>query len=345
MSFQFQKATKRQARLRMALIGPSGSGKTFTALSIGQHLDGPLALVDTERGSASKYADLFQFDTLDLETFGPLTYVEAIQAAAAAGYGTLVIDSLSHAWMGKGGALEQVDQISKRSQSGNSFAAWRDVTPQHNQLVDAILAAPLHVIATMRAKTEYVIEKDERTGKSSPRKVGLAAVQRDGMEYEFDVVGDLDLDNGLTVSKTRCPQLTGVYVSKPGEDLAVVLRDWLSGEPVPVVDRSALDNVVARLAVLDADTDYTQALDKAAVKDYGRAVAQLAQAQVDEMVARMEKYAAQLGAAQAAQGSAGEPQTGTDGETQQEAVSAPADKSPFQPPRAPRGSKAKATAS
>ena len=169
---QFTKATRQHARLRMALIGPSGSGKTYTALTIATGLGQRIAVVDTERGSASKYAgDLFNFDVLELEQFSPRQYVQAIQAAAQAGYEVLVVDSLSHAWIGKGGALEMVDHVTARMKSSNSFAAWREVTPEHNALVDAILHSPCHVIATMRAKTEYLVEKDERTGKSGPRKV------------------------------------------------------------------------------------------------------------------------------------------------------------------------------
>lgn len=140
MQMQFKKATKTQARLRLALIGPSGSGKTYSALAIGKHLGNRVAVIDTERGSASKYADIFDFDALELATFSPLTYVEAIHAAEQAGYDVLIIDSLSHAWMGKEGALEQVDKAARRYQN-NSYAGWRDVTPMHNALIDAMLTA------------------------------------------------------------------------------------------------------------------------------------------------------------------------------------------------------------
>jgi hypothetical protein len=234
MTFNFQKATKKQARLRMALIGISGSGKTYSALNVAKHLGGRVAVIDTERGSASKYADLFEFDVLEPDTFSPMTYVEAIKAAEAAGYDILIIDSLSHAWSGKDGALEQVDRAAKRSNSGNSFAAWRDITPQHNALVDAMIGSRCHVIATMRAKTEYVQERNEKTGRSEIRKVGLAPVQRDGLEYEFDVVGDMTIDNDLVITKSRCPKLTGMVVNKPGQETADVLKAWLTdGAPAP----------------------------------------------------------------------------------------------------------------
>jgi len=224
----FQKATKKSARLRMALIGVAGAGKTYTALNIARHLGDKVAVIDTERGSASKYSDMFEFDVLELETFSPQMYVEAIQAAEEAGYDVLIIDSLSHAWTGKGGALDQVDKIAKRSQSGNTFGAWRDVTPQHNMLVEGIINAKMHIITTMRAKTEYVQEKNEKTGRVTVRKIGLAPVQRDGLEYEFDVVADLDQDNNLIVGKTRCPGVAGAVIPKAGREIARTLKAWLT---------------------------------------------------------------------------------------------------------------------
>lgn len=227
---RFAKATKKKSKARVALVGPSGSGKTYTALVMARGLAGPdgrIAVIDTERGSASKYAgDVENFDALDLDHHAPAEYVEAIKDAAREGYDVLVIDSLSHAWNGRGGALEMVDNAAKRTQ-GNSFAGWRDVTPQHNALVDAILAFPGHVIVTMRAKTEYVMEADKR-GKMTPRKVGMAPIQRDGVEYEFDVVGDMDFDHNLVISKSRCSALADAVIAKPTMEVAETLRAWLS---------------------------------------------------------------------------------------------------------------------
>ena len=229
----FIKATKKLARLRLAFNGPAGAGKTYSALSVASYLGTKIAVIDTERGSASKYANLFAFDVLELDSFHPEKFIDAIRTADAAGYDVVIIDSLSHAWIGKGGALELVDNAAARSKSGNSFAAWREVTPIHNALVEAILQSKCHVIATMRAKTEYSLERDERTGKTVPRKIGLAPVQRDGMEFEFDVVGDLDQQNSLSISKSRCPELHNAVIARPGADLARKLKAWLSDATVP----------------------------------------------------------------------------------------------------------------
>ena len=139
------------------------------------------------------------------------------------------IDSLSHFWIGKDGELDKVDQAARRMQNPNSFAAWKHVTPIHNALIDKILSSPLHILASMRSKTEWIIDRDDRTGKTSPRKIGLAPVMRDGIEYEFDVCGDMDHENSLEITKSRCPKLTGAVFQRPGKELADTLREWLGG--------------------------------------------------------------------------------------------------------------------
>ena len=231
----FAKAVKHESKLRLAVTGPSGSGKTYTSLAIAAALaDGkPVAVVDTEHGSASKYADLFAFDVVNMEApFHPDRFVEMIREAGKAGYGVIVLDSLTHAWQGTGGMLDLVDEIAKRKTGGNGFAAWKDATPIQNRMIEAIVGAPIHVIATLRSKQDYVQDKDDR-GKTTIKKVGMAAQQREGFEYEFDVVMDMDIDNNGIVSKTRCPALTGRVFSKPGRDVANILADWLRGAPAP----------------------------------------------------------------------------------------------------------------
>jgi hypothetical protein len=217
----------------MAIDGPSGSGKTFTALKIATDLGGRVALIDTEHRSASKYADEFTFDTLQLSTFHPDTYIEAIAAAVSAGYDVLIIDSLSHAWIGTDGALEMVDKASSAG-SGNSFAAWKGVTPKWNGLMNALVRADIHLIATLRSKTDYVIEQER--GKSVPKKIGMAPQIREGADYEFDVYGSMSLDHVMTITKSRCRALDGAVIEKPGAQLAATLRDWLTGEAPPVID-------------------------------------------------------------------------------------------------------------
>ena len=248
-NIKFKQAKAENIKLRMAIIGPSGSGKSWTCLEIATHLlggydaygKGDIAVIDTERRSMLKYArrdrqrrgsGAWEFLYCELETHHPQNYIDAINASVDAGAKIVIVDSLSHAWAGKEGELELVNQESARSKSNNSFAAWRNVTPLHNRLLDTILGVPIHVFCTMRVKTEYVIEKDEK-GRQQIRKVGLSPVMRDGVEYEFDVVADMEQGNTLTVSKTRCSGLNNKQYHRPGAEIATILREWLMiSEPV-----------------------------------------------------------------------------------------------------------------
>lgn len=219
----FKKATKTAIKLRLALTGPSGSGKTYSSLALASQLGERIAVIDTEHGSASRYADLFEFDVVELESFHPNRYVKAIVAAQQAGYDVVIIDSLSYAWMGKDGELELVDR------ARNSFTAWKDVRPLERALIDTMLSCKCHLIATMRSRTEWVVETNDK-GKAEPRKVGTAPIQTQGIEFEFDVAGELNWQNTLTITKSRCPALSGKAFIEPGQEVANILN-------ITVVDR------------------------------------------------------------------------------------------------------------
>lgn len=226
MALEFRKATRKAAKLRLALIAPSGFGKTYSALRIAKGLGGKVAFVDTEAGSGDLYANDFDYDIIQMNApFEPKKYVAAIQAAEEAGYDTIILDSLSHAWSGTGGLLDKQGAIADKG--GNSFAAWRTVTPDQTRLIDAILQSKCHVIGTMRSKTEYAIEGGK------VMKLGLAPVQRDGMEYEFTVVFDVDKTHNGHASKDR----TGLFDNRVvpiNEDVGKQLKDWLESAPAPL---------------------------------------------------------------------------------------------------------------
>lgn len=269
----FQKAVKTEAKLRLAIAGPSGSGKTYTALAIGSALanGGRVAVLDTEHGSASKYADLFDFDVLNESApFHPDKVTAAINDAANSGYTVLILDSMSHFWNGPGGMTDIVEDISRRMRTPNSFAAWKDGTPIQQRMIEAIVAAPLHIIATMRSKQEYVLV--ERNGKQVPQKVGMAPIQRDGFEYEFDVFMDMDNENTGLIAKTRCPALTNGVFKKPGRDVADILAAWLHGQPAPErpAPKPAPQAQPAPAAIIDTSRTYADGspVDARAVKTY-----------------------------------------------------------------------------
>lgn len=221
---EIRKAQRQKAKLRMGLVAPSGAGKTYSALKLAFGLGGKIGLIDTEHGSGELYADLGDYDVIQIGApYSVQKYLDALKAFEQAGYDTVIIDSLSHAWAGEGGLLDKQGKIADRGT--NSFAAWRTVTPEHNSLVQAMLASPCHIVATMRAKTEYVLEVNEK-GKQTPRKVGMAPVQRDGMEYEFTVVFDIDAQHVASTSKDRTRLFDGQFF-KITEDTGAQLKQWL----------------------------------------------------------------------------------------------------------------------
>ncbi len=258
-AFEIHRATKCRAKLRLGMSGPAGSGKTYSALLIAHGLGGSIGLIDTEHGSGDLYADLLPegYDVLQLTPpFTPARYVEAIHALEDAGVQTIIVDSLSHAWTGEGGSLDRHGKIADRS--GNSWQAWRQVTPEHNALVEALLQSPCHVIATMRAKTEYVQERDERTGRQVVRKIGLAPVMRDGIEYEFTVFMELDSQHLAHVGKDRTRLFDGMIL-RPDEQMGRELLAWLDSgaqEPVRIglheAQRQSLLEAVAGADSLDS---------------------------------------------------------------------------------------------
>lgn len=225
----FKKAKRSLSKLRLAVQGPSGSGKTYGALMLAKGLGGKIAVIDTERGSASLYADLKgmpEFDVLDLDApYTPEKYIEAIHAAEDEGYDILIVDSMTHEWDGQGGCLELIDQIARAKYRGNTWSAWSELTPRHRRFVDAMLQSKCHIIATMRSKTETVQTENDK-GKKVIQKLGMKAIQRDGMDYEFTVVFDLQADGHYaTVSKDRTALFNDPIVLS--ESVGAKIADWL----------------------------------------------------------------------------------------------------------------------
>jgi hypothetical protein len=239
-TIQFQKATRHAVKLKLAIAGPSGSGKTLGALSLAKTLAGDagtVVLIDTENGSASLYGDKYAFDVLNLgPPFTSARYLEAMEAAIEAGYSVLVIDSLSHQWSGDGGILSRKEELDRRPGS-NSYTNWATFTKEHTAFVGKLLQLPVHVVATIRSKQDYVLETNDK-GKQQPKKVGMAPVQREGLEYEFSTVFDVQMDHRATASKDR----TGLF----GDDLVDLVKpetgkkllSWLASGAVEAVPKS-----------------------------------------------------------------------------------------------------------
>lgn len=258
---KFEKAVRKKAKLRLALTGPSGSGKTYGALLIAKGLGGKVAVIDTERSSASLYSHIHDFDTLDLAPpYSPERFMEAITAAEKAGYDVLIIDSITHEWSGVGGCLELVDEIARAKYKGNSWSAWNDITPRHRAFLDAIIGANVHIIATMRSKTETA--QTEEHGRKKVVKLGMKSEQREGSEYEFTTVLDLVHDGHYAVaSKDRTGLFAGSDPEKISEATGQKMLAWLESgqfvEPAPV-------EATKPIVVAAADNPWTPDLTMAA---------------------------------------------------------------------------------
>ena len=218
---ELRKSERKKAKIKMALQAPSGGGKTIGALLIAQGLTNgnfsKIAIIDSENGSADLYAHLGQYNVLSLKPpYTPESYIKAIEVCERAGMEVIIVDSISQSWE------ELLNYHS--SLAGNSFTNWAKVTPRQNAFIDKILQADAHIIATMRTKQDYVL--NQKDGKFIPEKVGLKAIQRNDLDYEFTLVFDIDIKHFAVSSKDR----TGLFMGKPeftiNSDTGKKILDW-----------------------------------------------------------------------------------------------------------------------
>lgn len=224
----FVKAKREAIPVKIGLIGPSGSGKTFSSLLIASGIGEKTCLIDTESKRGLYYADIYEYDHATLEPpFTPEAYIDAIGAAYKAGYKTIIVDSASHEWIGKGGCLEIHTAETQASNSKNSYTAWEKVTPRHNRFIETIVRCPVNLIITLRGKDEYIIEENGN-GKKSPKKVGVGAQMRDGLEYECTVAFLIDQQSHYA-SATK--DLNGMFCDPHiiSKETGLKLKTWANG--------------------------------------------------------------------------------------------------------------------
>lgn len=240
---ELKKATRKQIKIKVAFNGAAGSGKTTAALLTAYGLTGDwnkIAVIDTENRSSELYVGMNisgitigDFNTIQLaKPFSPERYVEAMEVCLKSDMiECIIIDSASHEWDGIGGVLDIHNSL-----PGNSFTNWGKLTPRHNKFIETIVNAKKHVLATFRAKSDYVM--NEKNGKQVPEKIGLKAITREGVDYEFTLCFDIDIKHNAVASKDR----TGLFMDKPdfviSSSTGEILKKWSeSGE----VQKSVLD--------------------------------------------------------------------------------------------------------
>ena len=229
---QLQQASRKNAKIKMALQGASGAGKTYGALLLAFGLCGDwskIAIIDSENHSSELYAHLGRYQVLHIEPpFTPERYIEAIEICEQADIEVIIIDSISHEWEGRGGILEAHSNL-----AGNSYTNWGKLTPRHNAFIQHMLQSPLHIIGTIRSKQEYVLS--ERNGKQVPEKVGMKGVTRSGMDYEFTLVFNIDMRNNAIATKDRTSIFSGQPEFKITSEVGKMILDWCN-EGIPSVE-------------------------------------------------------------------------------------------------------------
>lgn len=253
---QLQVAERSETRIKLSIGGPSGSGKTCSALLLAYGLVkaanpswtddqcwAKICIADTENGSAKLYSNfnvpntnyhIGKFYTIPLKPpYEATKFIESIQACEQAGIEVIIIDSLSAYWQNSGGALEKVSNIAART--GNSYTAWRDVTPEYNRVINTILQSSCHVIMCSRAKMDYIQEKNS-SGKTIVRAVGMGLEFRQGLEYEASLHFMLSVpDHVANATKDRTGLFDGKYfVISP--ETGKEIYSWLASG---VADKSA----------------------------------------------------------------------------------------------------------
>lgn len=202
---QLRQSQRQQVPIKLALKGASGTGKSMSALLLAKGLcNGDLskvAVIDTEN-SIELYSHIGSFNVLNLPApFSPEKYIQAMEVCEKAGMTVIVLDSISHCW-------HYLLQLHGAMQ-GNSFTNWNKISPLQNAFVQKIQQSPCHIICTMRSKQDYLIQT--QNGKTTIEKIGLKAIQREEIEYEFSTVLDIDMNHQAKATKDR----TGLFMDKP----------------------------------------------------------------------------------------------------------------------------------
>ena len=262
---ELEQASRKKAKIKLALQGPSGSGKTKSALLIAYGLCGnwsKIAVIDTENRSADLYADLGAYNVLALSPpFTPERYCEALGVCLKAQMQVIIVDSMSHEWEGIGGILDI-----HAGMVGNSFTNWSKLTPRHNTVVQTMLQADVHIIGTIRAKTEYVLS--DKNGKQVPEKVGMKGITREGMDYEFTLCFDLDTSLKAKVTKDRTQIFYGKPEFVPSTETGAIILKWCNqGTNAPLLTTESIIKAIHEcktndelVALYNAHPIYQQAL-------------------------------------------------------------------------------------
>lgn len=239
-NFKIEQAVREKVYVKLALLGPSGCGKSYSALRLATGMidqmkkrnllegtNGKILFANTEGPRGRYYASEFKYDIVNLEPpYAPEMFTELINAAVEQKYSVLIIDSSSAEWEGRGGCLEL------QQQAGGKYQDWSKITPRHDKFIDTMALSPIHIIATMKGKDQYEVDKDDR-GRVSVKKLGVGAKQRDGFEYNFTSTFMLDRDSHMAKSEkdnTHIFEREGMCVLEESHGAKII--DWANDSDV-----------------------------------------------------------------------------------------------------------------
>ncbi len=311
MTVTFRPAVRENVPLLLGLAGGTGSGKTYSAMELAKGIAGGarFAVIDTENGRAKHYAGIFEFDTAELRApFRPQAYAEAIEAADAAGYPVIVVDSASHEWYGDGGCLDWHDELMGGDQRKN-LSAWIEPKRAHKQMVTRLLQVRAHVILCFRAEPKVEAVKNAEGRVEIVPKASLTGlhgwipIAEKNLPYELTASFLLMADNPGVPLPIKLPEALRNVIPTPGTlaygespllnaSVGVALAEWAHGG----VETTVLptDDLVRQL--LDAaDVLDVRAKTEAAIERRRKDPATFADwlkgqiERADEKIARMEE--------------------------------------------------------
>ena len=221
---ELKQSERSKTKIKIGLQGSSGTGKTYSALLVAHGITNDwskICIIDTENGSANLYAHLGAYKVLSMNVpYSPEKYIEAITLCEQSGIEVIIIDSISHCW-------ENL-LASHAAMIGNSFVNWNKITPRYNSFIQKILQSNCHIICTMRTKQDYILS--EKNGKMIPEKAGTKAIMREGIDYEFTVVINMDLAHKAKVTKDRTGIFNGQTEFIPSVETGKIILDWCNNE-------------------------------------------------------------------------------------------------------------------
>lgn len=219
MSFELKRASRQGVKPLIGLYGESGTGKTYSALLLARGLVGAagrIAMIDTESGRGSLYADVLPggYEVLELrDPFSPARYIEAMTAIEASGVAVGIIDSGSHEWEGISGVLDMATEIEEKS-GKPGLHCWKAPKMAHNLWLRKLLQSPLPWIICLRAKYKSRQGKNESGKTVIIKDEATSPIQAEDFIFECTAHAEILQDHSIILTKCSHPALRDCFPAR-----------------------------------------------------------------------------------------------------------------------------------